>query len=31
VWRHFAVVAAVGLVFFVYSLSLFRKSIAVTR
>jgi ABC-2 type transport system permease protein len=31
VWRHFAVVAAVGLAFFVYSLSLFRKSIAVTR
>ncbi len=31
VWRHFAVVAAVGLVFFVYSISLFRKSIAVTK
>jgi ABC-2 type transport system permease protein len=31
VWRQFAVVAAVGLAFFVYSLSLFRKSIAVTK
>ena len=31
VWRHFAVVAAVGLAFFVYSLSLFRRSIAVTK
>jgi len=31
VWRHFAVVVAVGLAFFVYSISLFRKSIAVTK
>jgi ABC-2 type transport system permease protein len=31
VWRHFAVVAGVGLAFFVYSLSLFRRSIAVTK
>ena len=31
VWRHFAVVAGVGLAFFVYSVSLFRKSIAVTK
>jgi ABC-2 type transport system permease protein len=31
VWRDFAVVAAVGLAFFVYSVSLFRKSIAVTK
>jgi len=31
VWRHFAVVDAVGLAFFMYSLSLFRKSIAVTK
>lgn len=31
VWRHFAVVAAIGVAFFVYSLSLFRRSIAVTK
>src|SRR5208283_3950085 len=31
VWRQFAMVAAIGLAFFVYSLSMFRKSIAVTR
>jgi ABC-2 type transport system permease protein len=31
VWPQFAMVAAVGLAFFVYSLSLFRKSIAVTK
>src|SRR5499427_1223154 len=31
VWRQFAMVTAVGLSFFVYSLSLFRKSIAVTK
>ncbi len=31
VWLQFLMVAAVGLAFFVYSLSLFRKSIAVTR
>ncbi len=31
VWSQFAMVAVVGLAFFVYSLSLFRKSIAVTR
>jgi ABC-2 type transport system permease protein len=31
VWRHFLMVSAVGLVFFVYSLRLFRKSIAVTK
>jgi ABC-2 type transport system permease protein len=31
VWRNFAVVSAVGLAFFVYSVSLFRKSIAVTK
>jgi ABC-2 type transport system permease protein len=31
VWRDFAVVAAVGLAFFVYSVSRFRKSIAVTK
>jgi ABC-2 type transport system permease protein len=31
VWPHFAVVAAVGVAFFVYSLSLFRRSIAVTK
>lgn len=31
VWRQFAMVAVVGLVFFGYSLSLFRKSIAVTK
>jgi ABC-2 type transport system permease protein len=31
VWPDFAVVAAVGVAFFVYSLSLFRKSIAVTK
>jgi ABC-2 type transport system permease protein len=31
VWSQFLMVAAVGLGFFVYSLSLFRKSIAVTK
>lgn len=31
VWRHFLMVAAIGLGFFVYSLALFRKSIAVTK
>ncbi len=31
VWRQFAMVTGVGLVFFVYSLRLFRKSIAVTK
>ncbi len=31
VWRNFAVVAGVGVGFFVYSLSLFRRSIAVTK
>src|SRR6186713_1667579 len=31
VWQQFAVVAAIGLGFFVYSLRLFRKSIAVTK
>jgi ABC-2 type transport system permease protein len=31
VWPQFAMVAAIGLGFFIYSLSLFRKSIAVTK
>jgi ABC-2 type transport system permease protein len=31
VWPQFAMVGAVGLAFFAYSLSLFRKSIAVTK
>ena len=31
VWPQFTMVAAVGLAFFVYSLALFRKSIAVTK
>ncbi|HEX2955335.1 MAG TPA: ABC transporter permease [Chitinispirillaceae bacterium] len=31
VWRQFLMVGGVGLVFFVYSLTLFRKSIAVTK
>lgn len=31
VWRQFLMVSAVGLGFFVYSLGLFRKSIAVTK
>jgi ABC-2 type transport system permease protein len=31
VWRQFAVVGAVGLGFFLYSVALFRKSIAVTK
>lgn len=31
VWRQFAMVSAVGLAFFVYSVSRFRKSIAVTK
>ena len=31
VWRQFLMVGGVGLAFFVYSISLFRKSIAVTK
>lgn len=31
VWPHFAMVAGVGLAFFVYSVTRFRKSIAVTK
>ena len=31
VWPNFAMVAAIGFAFFVYSLSMFRKSIAVTK
>lgn len=31
VWPNFLVVSAIGLAFFVYSLALFRKSIAVTK
>lgn len=31
VWPHFLMVSAIGLGFFVYSLSLFRKSIAVSK
>ena len=31
VWPQFLMVAAIGLAFFVYSLALFRKSIAVTK
>lgn len=31
VWRQFAMVAAVGVAFFTYSLVMFRKSIAVTK
>jgi len=31
VWPNFLMVAAIGLAFFVYSLALFRKSIAVTK
>ena len=31
VWPQFLMVAAIGLAFFVYSLGLFRKSIAVTK
>jgi ABC-2 type transport system permease protein len=31
VWRHFAMVAAVGLGFFAYSVSRFRKAIAVSK
>lgn len=30
-WKQFSMVTAIGLAFFVYSLSLFRKSIAVTK
>lgn len=30
-WKQFAMVTAIGLAFFIYSLSLFRKSIAVTK
>jgi len=31
VWQQFSMVTAIGLAFFVYSLALFRKSIAVTK
>ena len=31
VWRNFAMVSAIGLAFFTYSVVLFRKSIAVTK
>ena len=31
VWRQFLMVGGIGLAFFVYSLALFRKSIAVTK
>jgi len=31
VWRQFLMVGAIGLAFFVYSVFLFRKSIAVTK
>jgi ABC-2 type transport system permease protein len=31
VWRHFGMVGAVGMAFFVYSVTRFRKSIAVTK
>jgi ABC-2 type transport system permease protein len=31
VWEQFAMVGAIGLAFFIYSLALFRKSIAVTK
>jgi ABC-2 type transport system permease protein len=31
VWQEFAMVGGVGLAFFIYSLALFRKSIAVTK
>jgi len=31
VWRHFAMVSAVGVAFFVYAVSMFRRSIAVTK
>jgi ABC-2 type transport system permease protein len=31
VWRQFGMVSAVGIAFFVYSVSRFRKSIAVTK
>jgi ABC-2 type transport system permease protein len=31
VWKQFAMVTGIGLAFFVYSISLFRKSIAVTK
>jgi ABC-2 type transport system permease protein len=31
VWPNFLMVGAIGLGFFIYSLSLFRKSIAVTK
>src|SRR5262249_46990195 len=31
VWRQFTMVTAIGLAFFIYSVSLFRKSIAVTK
>jgi ABC-2 type transport system permease protein len=31
VWRHFLMVAAVGVAFFTYAVVLFRKSVAVTK
>jgi len=31
VWRNFSMVAAIGLAFFMYSVTLFRKSIAATK
>ena len=31
VWRQFLMVTAIGLLFFIYSLGMFRKSIAVTK
>jgi ABC-2 type transport system permease protein len=31
VWKQFAMVGGIGLAFFIYSISLFRKSIAVTK
>jgi ABC-2 type transport system permease protein len=31
VWRQFLMVSAIGLLFFIYSLGMFRKSIAVTK
>jgi len=31
VWRNFSMVAGIGLAFFAYSLTLFRKSIAATK
>jgi ABC-2 type transport system permease protein len=31
VWRNFAMVGGIGLAFFLYSVTLFRKSIAATK